>query len=242
MSALGLLAWATLVAAAGQGVDVVFLPDAPELPPLVVRISEDGTRRSVAWVIPAEPPSSGARINAGGSRRSLLALPQAPAGAALRDDGEVLVLTLDNAGDWPRHYRSVAPQGRARVAGVSVDGERALRLVVPPLGAPPGPATLVGASLRLAGKGVSVRSTPEPRALVRVGTELLWAPLSPVDALPGCGGALAASFSSDALALRLVGVGGATCAGSVAALRVSGARLGARQDSAVAGVVVLAAP
>lgn len=242
MSAAGLLAWAALMAAAPQGVDVVFLPDAPELPPLVLRISQEGARRSVAWVIPAEPPSSGARIDSGGSSRSLLALPQTPAGAALRDDGEVLVVTLDNAGDWSRAYRAAPAPGRARVAGVSVAGERALRLVVPPLGAPAGPATLVGADLRLAGRGVSVRSAPEPRALVRVGAELLWAPLSPVDALPACGGVLAASFSSDALALRLVAAGSPTCAGSLAAMRATGARLGARQDSAAAGVVIVGAP
>lgn len=238
----------TLAMAGPNVVEIVFLPEAAELPPLVAQVAHDGASRTVSWVIPGEQPASGRLVDQKGAARSLLALPQAPAGAALRDDGAVLVLSIDNAGDWARRYQAATPAGaRSRVAGVSVDGERALRLVVPALGAPPGPATLVGAGVRVAGRGVSRTAGQGARALLRAGAELLTATPLPIDAIAACGGQVAVSYSSDQPPMRLLAVGSPTCAGALAAVRVSGVRLsgvrsGPARDVPVAGVVVLPAP
>lgn len=239
-AAMVLLAGA--LAAGGQVVEVAFLPNQPELPPLVVRVEQQGSARSVAWVVAAEQPASGLLSDRKGSGRSLLALPEPPTGAALHDDGAVLALTIDDAGDWARRYLATSGAGRARIAGVSVAGARALRLVVPALGAAPGPATLVGATARVAGMGVATGRAFASRALVRVGAELLVAEPTAIDGSSACGAVLAASWSAERPALRLLAAGTPVCVGTMAVARVSGVRVGPRLDQPVAGVVIAAAP
>ncbi len=234
------LTLAVAVAGAGASIDVVFLPDDAAAPPLVVRVSQQGAQRTVAWVVASTQPASGARSDAKGARRSLLALPGAPTGAALADDGATLVVTIDDAGDWARRYPDKS--GRARVAGVSVSGERALRLVVPALGAPAGPATLVGARVRVSGTGVALPAMGAARALVRSGAELVVTEPTVVDGVAACGAIAAASWSSDRPPLRLLAEGNPVCVGAMAVARVTGVRLSAPRDVPVAGVVIATAP
>lgn len=234
------LALVSVVAGANPAIDVVFLPDDAELPPLVVRVSQQGAARTVAWVVAAGQPASGVRADAKGAPRSLLALPQAPAGAALADDGVNLVVTIDDAGDWTRRYPSKL--GRTRIAGVSVAGERALRVVVPAMGAPAGPAALVGAQVRVAGRGMALVPTGAARAALRIGAEVVMAEPSAIDGARACGAVVAAAWSSDRPPLRLMAAGGPVCVGGMAVARVTGVRLGPQRDQALAGVVITPAP
>lgn len=238
----GLLIVVGALAAAGQVIDLAFLPEDAALPPVVVRVEQSGAARAVAWVVAATPPTSGVRADQRGAERSLLSLPQPPAGAALVDDGTVLVVTIDDAGDWARRFIGASGNARARVAGVSVAGDRALRLVLPALGAPPGPAALVGAQTRVAGWGVALPATSSPRALLRAGAELLVAQPMPVDGAAACGAVAAASWSSDRPPLRLLASGSPVCVGTVTVARVGGVRVGPRLDQPVIGVLISAAP
>ncbi len=235
-----LLTIAATIAGAGTAVDVVFLPDDADAPPLVVRVSQQGATRTVAWVVASEQPARGVRSDQKGAPRSLLALPQPPAGAALADDGANLVLTIDDAGDWARRYQG--KNGRTRVAGVAVAGERTLRLLAPALGAPAGAAVLVGAQVRIAGRGIALAPAPAAKAVLRVGGELVVAEPTPVDGAGACGTVVAASWSSELPPLRLVAAGSPVCVGTMAVARVAGVRVGPQRDQPLAGVVVAVAP
>jgi hypothetical protein len=239
MSAALVALVACVAAASPRGVDVVFLPDAPGAPPLVVSVEQDGAKRSASWAFAGAVPSSGALVDDAGTSAALLPLPVAPRGASLLERDGALILGVDDAGDWQAPLKVLPPP--KGVAAMPVPGERALRLVVHgTVDGPPTSAVLYGASVKLTGRAVVRRAQPGARAVVVAGPDVVDAPGTAVQDVSACSRTVPAALSVvDKVSLKLTASAPAVCAGAVAVVPVTGTRLDAKKDVAAAGVVVV---
>jgi hypothetical protein len=165
---------AEVSAAAALSLLLVFVPDDPRAPSVVVAVTEDGAGRHGDIVVagPSSPPFvialDGAPVD--GTAR-LRTLPIAPPGMALSTAVDGVLVTVDDVGDWLPPPASAPPSKKAAkppkttspaTSALPVASSRGLRLLVPDaVAAGPTVATLHGAGVVFSGHAIVVDGTAD---------------------------------------------------------------------------------
>lgn len=259
LSAVLLAASGALASAAG--LDVVFLPEAPDAPSFVVSLDNLGHKRTLAWAV--LPPSSAAATATSsftgelsddqGTRGAIATLPQAPRGAGVVERDGALSFTVDAAGDWERAFAHLVPS--KGTGALPVPGPTGLRLVVHgSVDTGPASAVLYGNKLRIAGTAVVRASTASSSTSGDARGVVTSAGIAPavkpalflevsgttVDRVAACKHEAPSAISvvTSSLAMKLYAKGTIACAGTLAIVPVEGVKLDAKKDIPVRGVVV----
>jgi hypothetical protein len=229
---------ALLAFLATKTLDVVFVPDAG---PIVVVSIDDTAKRTITWAVVG---GTAGAISDDPQRAPPSPWPQAPKGAQVIDRGGSLSIVIDDAGAWQDAFATPAPalpksKPPPSPAKLPVPGPTSMRLAIDPSSGDPAAATLSGATVSIAGRAVVRTDAQATRAVVVAGKDVLEAPAVAVDVVSACDRTVPSSASAiGAAALKLFASGPAVCAGALAIVPVSGAKLDAKKDVPAAGVVV----
>jgi hypothetical protein len=223
--------WLVAAFVAAGTIDVVFLPDAPEQPAIVVTLEQEGARRALSFAVLTAPPLAGSLVDDGGAPRSLLPLPQAPAGASLVERNGSYIITIDDAGPWAAAFPGAGQRGRS----LPVAQAQSLRLVVA-AGDGAADGEVIGAGVRASGKAYVTSTRPAATAVLRAGRDVFAGAGAAIDSTAACGRVVPTAVALPST--KLSASEPPTCAGPLAVVRVTGVRIEPKRETPVVGVVL----